>query len=222
MYARKISVFIALMLSGTINASANLVSNPSFENFTGTFGADGGRLLTSASTTLTDWTIVGGEIALLTTPNSYKLTPSEGNNFIDLAGYTNTGFPKGITQTLSGLVPGRDYAFAMDLGIRNGACIGTANDCHGPIQVMASIGGSSQTFTHDSADPGNIWGTFGFTFKATGSSEDLTIQGINLPAGNAYIGLDNVSVNAVPEPNLVWLFGVGAVLVGVRKIRRAR
>jgi len=222
MNERSRCVLVALVLLGTTDAFANLVSNPSFENVTGTFGGDGGRQLTSASTTLTDWNIAGGEIAVLRTSNSYHLAPSQGDNFLDLAGYSNTGFPKGITQSLSGLVPGQIYALALDLGILNGACIGLANDCHGPIKVMASIGGNSETFTHDSALPGNIWSTFGFNFKATASTEVLSIQGISLPPLNAYIGLDNVSVNAVPEPTVAWLFGAGFLLLGLRMIRRDR
>ena len=95
MNERSRCVLVALVLLGTTDAFANLVSNPSFENFTGTFGGDGGRQLTSASTTLTDWNIAGGEIAVLRTSNSYHLAPSQGDNFLDLAGYSNTGFPKG-------------------------------------------------------------------------------------------------------------------------------
>ena len=211
---------LPLMFVGMGTASANLVSNPSFETFAGTFGSDGGRQLTTGVATLTGWAITGGEIAILKNPNSYNLTPSEGNNFLDIAGYSNAGFPKGITQTLTGLTDGQTYALSMDLGIRNGACVGSGG-CTGPIQVTASVGGTSQTFTHNSTEPGNIWGTYGFNFTAVSPSMTLSLVGDSLPRGNQYIGLDNISVSAVPMPAAVWLFGSGLItLLGVPGIRR--
>ena len=55
---------LPLMFVGMGAASANLVSNPSFETFAGTFGSDGGRQLTTGVATLTGWAITGGEIAI--------------------------------------------------------------------------------------------------------------------------------------------------------------
>ena len=214
---------LAVMATG---ASAQIVTNGSFETFTGVFGGDGGAQLTSASTTLTGWTVVGGEIAVLKTPNAYSLAASVGNNFLDLAGYSNAGFPKGLSQVLNGLTAGQTYAFSMDLGIRNGACVSRGNNCHGPVQASATIGSTSQTFTEASAAAGNVWGTFGFNFVATGPSMTLTIDGVSLPAGNEFIGLDNVSVTpavaAVPEPETYALLLAGLALVGTfgRRARR--
>lgn len=196
---------LPLTLFGMNNAAANLVSNPSFEAFTGSFGGDGGSQLVVSSTTLTDWSITANEIAVIELPNSYSLTPSDGNNFLDLAGYTNSGFPKGISQILNGLTVGQTYTFAIDLGISNGNS--NCSGCSGPIQVTASIGSTSQTFTHNSADPGNIWGAYGFDFTADSPSVTLTILGTSVPPGGIYIGLDNISVQAVPLPAAVWLLG---------------
>ena len=130
---------------GTEAGAANLVTNPSFEIVTGPFGGDGGLQLAVGSTPLTGWTIVGAESAVLRTPNSYHLTASDGNNFLDLTGYTSAGFPKGVAQTLTGLIVGAAYHFGMDVGIRNGACVG-GGGCSGPVQVSATIGSVSQTF----------------------------------------------------------------------------
>ena len=99
----------AIGFTANESAMANLVTNGSFETFTGTFGSDGGAQLTSSSTALTGWTIEGGEVAVLTTPNSYNLTAADGVNFMDLTGYSNSGFPKGLTQNLSGLITGQTY-----------------------------------------------------------------------------------------------------------------
>jgi hypothetical protein len=214
----KLSVLVisAILASGL--AHANLVTNPGFETFTGTFGGDGGAQLTTSSTTLTGWSITNGEIAILKTPNSYSLSASEGINFLDLAGYTNTGLPKGISQSIVGLVTGQQYTLSLDIGIRNGACVHSTIDCGGPVSVSASIGASSQSFTHNSADPGNIWGTYGFVFTATDATMLLQIKGTSLPIGYQYIGLDNVSIDAVPLPSAAWLLGSGLLgLVGIAR-----
>jgi hypothetical protein len=204
---------VSLTLWSTNDASANLVTNPSFEDFTGTFGGDGGRQLTSTSTTLTGWAIVGGEIAILKTPNLYSLTALDGTNFLDLSGYSNSGFPKGVSQTLTGLTPGQTYVVELNIGIRNGGCVGGGDNCHGPVEVTATAGGVTQTFTENSATQGNVWGSFGFDFKATGTSTVLSLVGKSVPLGNEYIGLDKISVNAIPEPDVGWIIGSGVVLL---------
>ncbi len=222
----RLGVSLSLALGLAADVSANLVSNGSFETFTGVFGGDGGAQLVPVSTTLTGWTIVGGEVAVLKTPNSYSLTASDGNNFMDLAGYTNTGFPKGLSQTLTGLSAGQTYTFSMALGILNGNCGSVGPICHGPIEVSGSVGSTSQTFTHNSALPGNIWGSYGFDFVATDSTMTLTILGVSLPLRNAYIGLDDVSVVAanapVPEPETYALMLVGLALLGAATRRSRR
>lgn len=199
-------------------AHANLVTNPSFETFTGTFGGDGGAQLTTSSTSLTGWSVANGEIAVLRTPNSYSLIASEGVNFLDLAGYSNTGLPKGISQNIGGLSVGQQYMLSLDIGIRNGACVGFPSNCAGPVGVNASIGTASQTFTHNSADAENIWGNYGFIFTATTPAMSLQITGTSLPVGFQYIGLDNISVEAVPLPGAALLLGSGMLgLIGVMR-----
>jgi len=42
-----------------------------------------------------------------------------------------------------------------------------------------------------------------------------------VPPGREYLGLDNVSVSAVPMPAAVWLFGTGFLaMLGMSKVRR--
>ena len=215
----RIALFAVTVVVAT-SASAQIVQNGSFESFTGAFGGDNGAQLIGSSTTLTGWTIVGGEIAILKNPNAYNLTASDGVNFLDLAGYSNAGFPKGVSQVLTGLSAGQTYTLSVDLGIRNGACVSGGNNCRGPIQVSASVAGTSQAFTHSSTTDGNVWGTFSSNFVANDSSALLTVQGVSLPAGNQYIGLDNVSVSPVPEPTAWGLMLAGLVTAGVMGRRR--
>jgi hypothetical protein len=64
-----------------------------------------------------------------------------------------------------------------------------------------------------------------FNFVATGSSMPLTINGISVPAGNEFLGLDNVlvaGVAAVPEPETYALFLAGLAALGSFARRRGR
>ena len=205
----KVISLIGVMLLGVSNIEAALVANPSFETFTGSVLPDGGVQFFPSTTALTDWSVIGGEIALITTPNIYDLTASDENNFLDLAGYTNGGFPKGVSQTLTALTVGQSYVFSMDLGISNdnSAC----PNCGGPIGVEVGIGNMNQIFVHNSSEPGNIWMTYEFEFIADNINMPLTIVGNSAP-GN-YIGLDNISVSAVPLPSAVWLFISGIAIL---------
>lgn len=151
-----------------------------------------------------------------------NLSASGGVNFLDLAGYSNNGFPKGVTQTITGFSVGDTYTLSMDVGIRNGPCVSGGNNCHGPVQASAGIGSTSQTFTEDSSAAGNVWGSFGFDFVATSTTMDLSLQGISLPLGNAFIGVDNVSIvpATVPVPAAIWL--LGPAMAGLGFARRNR
>ena len=199
-------------------ASANGIANPGFETFTGSFGGDGGAQLPAGSTALTGWSVINGEIAILRAPNAYNLGASEGIYFLDLAGYGNAGFPKGLTQTLGGLTPGQDYALRLDIGIR--PCVSGASNCAGPVQVGVSVGALSEVFTHDADLPGDVWGTYRWVFTAGSASPALTLLGLSLPAGGQYIGLDNLSLTAVPLPAAAGLLAAG--LAGLLAAGRGR
>ena len=200
-------------------ADANLISNPSFEAFTGTYAGDGCRQLVASSTTVTDWTPVGAEIAICTTPNQYLITASDGANFLDIAGYQNT-LNKGVSQALTGLVVGQQYSFSADLGISNIAGCVPGATCAGPISVLVTVGATSQTLTHNSAGTGVQWATYGFSFVADSATATLTVMGSGLPGGGAFIGLDNLTLVAVPEPAIASLALIALGALGVARTRR--
>jgi hypothetical protein len=194
---------IFLLWLATSSTEAAIV-NPSFELFGGSLSIDGALSLPAGTTALTGWNVVGGQIAVLGSTNFWNLTPSDGEYFLDLTGRTAAGaagFPKGVSQTLTGLTVGQQYSVYMDLGVSNdnAACV----LCGGPVSVIASVGGTSATFVHNSVDSGNIWGTYGFSFLASSTAMDLTVLGESAPG--IYLGLDNVSVSAVPLPAAFWL-----------------
>ena len=197
-------------------AGAQHLVNGSFEDFSGNLRADQAAQLLPGSTALTGWSIVDGEIAILSNANPYGVATPNGEMFIDLSGDTSAGFPKGLRQTLTGLVPGQQYAVSLDLGILNGLCSGALR-CNGPVQVSASVGGIGQTFTHNTSAPGNAWSSYRLDFTASAAEMALTIQGVSLPQGNFYIGLDNVTVSAVPEPATWALALAGLVALAGRR-----
>jgi hypothetical protein len=217
-----------LAISTTL--SAQVVTNSSFEAFTSIFSGNGDAVLLAGSTQLTGWTVVGGESALLRNGNVYGLTSRSGANFLDLAGFTDRGFPKGISQSVTGLTVGQTYTFSMWLGTFNGPCAQVGfNRCSGPIEARATVGASSQTFTHNPTAAGNQWGNYTFNFAASSSTMLLLIEGISLPSGNAYIGLDDVSIVAattpppmgtVPEPRTYALMVAGLGVVSLLARRR--
>jgi len=85
--------------------------------------------------------------------NDYLLTSRSGTRFLDLAGYTNTGFPKGLQQSLTGLTVGQTDTFSMWLGVLNGSC-GPAgfNLCAGPVAWRGF--GNGAIATHASKSSG--------------------------------------------------------------------
>ena len=187
-------------------AGANLLANGGFETFTGTFAGDGGRQLLLGNTQMTGWTVVAGEIAILRVPNSYALTASEGTNFLDLVGYQNA-LTHGVNQSVSGLEVGRSYRFAADLGLSNIPSCVPGSTCTGPISVTVQISaGPTQVLTHDSSAPGNVWQRFSFDFIASATTVTVTVTATAKPAGGAYVGLDNLSLDEItPVPVLPYL-----------------
>lgn len=208
-----IRMLVVVILSGFGScASAQAIVNSSFEDFAGAFGADGGAELLVGQTQLTGWSIVS-RVAILTAPNSYGLSPSSGNNFLDLTSYSAVGFGagQGVEQVLSGLSVGAVYRVSMDLGICNAPCITGALNYGGPISLTASAAGTSQLFTHNSALPGNVWSNYSFTFAANSPSANLRITMAS--TAGAYVGLDNIAIVAVPENTTLLLFVCGLATI---------
>jgi hypothetical protein len=216
---RRLVLATIVSLGLGLPAHANLISNGSFETFTGAYAGDGCSQLGPSSTTLTGWTPVGNEIAVCKTPNSYLITASEGANFLDIAGYQNT-LNKGVSQALTGLVVGQQYSFAADLGISNNPSCLPGSTCGGPISVLVTIGSVSRTLTHNSSGTGVQWATYGFDFVADSTNPTLTVKGSALPPGGAFIGLDNLTLVAAPEPAIASLLAFAVGALGVACMRR--
>jgi hypothetical protein len=137
--------------------------------------------------------------------------PGPDTTFGAFFGATGNDFDT-ISQTFA-TTPGASYTLSFFYQVTN-----TMEPAHNGFDVLwngVSIGGG--LFPQFDVNPG--WGTFTFTEVATGPSTTLAFEGRNLPA---YDFLDDVSVEAVPEPSTLALLGLAAVGTGFVVYRRRK
>jgi hypothetical protein len=208
------TVACALLVSGAASA-ANLVTNGSFENgsFTDNTGQDTDSL-PLGSTAMTGWTVSGSEgLAWIGPTNPFGLTASDGSYFLDLTGYSDGAPFSGVTQTIS-TVAGAHYSLTFDLGSSTNWGI--------PDGITASAGSTSGTFTSTNTTSTNAWESETLNFTAAGTSTAISLLG---EQGDAYIGLDDVSVvetsGPIPEP-ATWVMLIGGMAAVGAAARRRR
>lgn len=214
--------------NGTAHATS-LVANGSFED--GAYsGSDSFMTLNAGSTAIDDWTVESGSIDWI---NGYWAA-KDGQRSIDLAGE----YKHGLISTTINTVKGQGYRVQFDIA---------GNPDRDYEKTMLGLAAVPVEEGQEPASPvyfnfvqtGNThtnmgWVTRYFDFVATSAETtlyfgDITGQlidgvldpGINLD--EAYgAALDNVTVEAVPEPSTFALLGAGLVAAGMlrRKTRR--
>ena len=108
-----------------------------------------------------------------------------------------------ISQIINDLVSGSSYLISGNYSLEAGQAGGT------PSFGVAIDG----TFLFEvAASPNGGWQSFSFLYVATSSSSELSLVAqINGRTDVAY-RIDNISMEAVPEPNSLCLVGVGGIM----------
>jgi choice-of-anchor C domain-containing protein len=208
--AMKSAVAVAVLALGVslgaVGASANLVTNGSFELGNNLPGA-GFNTKGNGSTDIAGWTVGGNSVDWIST----YWPATDGNLSLDL-----NGNGKGSISQAINVVAGQKYTLTFDFARNTDG--GGLNET-----VKISLPGTAPTpvtFTAFGSAQANQWVTVGYEFVAaiTGSAL-LTFAGVgaNDPFG---IALDNVNVSAVPLPGALLLLLSG--LAGVGALGRSR
>ena len=226
---RKLSVAVAVLTVAALPASASLV-NGGFDdtdrNFSANYLDPGEMRLFDGSTAISGWTVVapglGDNISWNNASNPYGLTASPGNPsqfFLDLTGWNDgaNGVYAGVRQSVS-TVNGQQYVLKFDVGSDT-----RYNGAEPGIQVYIDNAPVGSAFYSPLIGLNN-WASYSLTFTASGASTDLLLQGVMMPGSSVVynIGLDNVTLTAVPEPSTVCAAALLAIPAGISALRAWR
>jgi hypothetical protein len=169
--------------------------------------------LAVGATDMTGWTVQNASLAWIGPLNPFSLAASDGGYFLDLSGYHDNAPYAGVQQIISTTI-GAQYHLSFDIG--TDPLYDSAS-----VSVMVTGGVGPTTFTSNPVTP-NQWQTFGLDFIASSVSTTSELDG-QASTDQKYIGLDNVSVVAIPEPGTLTLIAGPGLLVFAawRRLRKA-
>lgn len=197
----------AAILGVGLPSYGSLLTNGSFES--GAFvpdplyPGDDTMNLTVGATDMTGWTAENADLAWIGPSNPFGLSASDGGYFLDLSGFHDNAPYGGVQQTVSTTI-GTQYRLSFDIGTD------PAYDS-AAVSVNVTGTGGPALFTSAPASP-NRWETFTFDFTATSASTTIELDG-QAATNEKYLGLDNVSLEAIPEPGTLVLVGGPGLLV---------
>jgi hypothetical protein len=226
MLARKLSIiFITAIGSAMLTSSmarANLVTNGSFEFYTGSAPKD-----YFSVTMPTNWG--GGLFDTLDAPGTADdpLSPGlavygpfpaispDGGNFVQSDSTPSLSLP--VTQTIPGLTVGQSYtvSFYQAAGQQQGGTGASTN------QWQVSLGSQTQLSTPMSIPQGGIypWNAQTMSFSATSTSEVLSFIAVGSGGVPPQVFLDGVDMEAnVPEPSAALLLGGIGTVIAIGKV----
>jgi hypothetical protein len=208
---------LALAVFVPLPASANLIANGGFELGTFTGGISLAQQIQPGDSTLPNWTVSNAPFTWYASGWSNNLpqtplNPHTGSFGVNLAdGSVNTIT---LSETFH-VVPFQQYQLSFWVGNFS------ANNGPAGLNVNITDGTSNTLLLSEALAPAtngsHTWTQFKFKFFADGTSNTLSFSEIN---GPSYIGLDDVSVTAVPEPATWTMMIVGFAGVGFLAYRR--
>ena len=207
----RLSLVITLLGAALAASAQNLIVNGGFEN--PVVGNGNLGIYSGGSTAITGWTVTGTDVLILDTnygePGNgiARFASQEGVQSLDITGSANTGLADGVRQTISTAM-GMTYRVSFSVGRAQSSV--NSSLYNSPSTVRLSIGGGPLTsYTNSNSTSGTTnWQSFTTSFVATGTSTDVAF--LNGTPDNSFAGLDNVSVQAVPEPASLAALGLGA------------
>lgn len=219
-----------LLVAGRASAQINYVQNPSFEatqypadslnEVTGTT-TDGWFYNQIGTTSYTHEYIINGNVQDLS--GNYFGTTPYGSQYLGLNAIRNNSFHSIASQAVNGLTVGQTYMLTLYIANLDGA---TDPKIGLTIEPNATGTGTSQVsmiFTAPAGGPAGD-GTINFvpesvTFTATSNVIDFNI---NNQSKTGVMGIDNVSLVAVPEPGPVAAVLMGTAGLATVVLRRRR
>ena len=180
--------------------AGNIVVNGSFEAYqiSGNYYQ---AVFAGDTTTIPGWTVGTSTTAGVDVVQGAGWWSEDGTQGIDMAG---TPGPGSLAQTLA-TASGAEYLLSFWVS-SNG----------GPFDNGLTVDWNATQLATISSPAQGTWEQFSYQVTGTGSDTLIFLDNI---AGNAGPLLDNVGVQAIPEPATFGLIGVGLLLVG-RRLRR--
>jgi hypothetical protein len=160
---------------------------------------------------VTGWNIVdNGDMLLIAGATPY------GNQHLEIGGFGGA-VQNSIDQLVGGFTPSLTYRVTFSIASQ---WANQDNSSGAQVEVSFPSGSStvSQVFTAPAVDNWQSWQTYTYDFVATAASVD--IQFLQITHGFDDVGIDNISIEAVPEPSTFALGALGLVGAGLAALRR--
>jgi hypothetical protein len=206
----KSAVLAILLCTLSLSAQATLI-NGSFEiasidpadSSTGAFALSGSEInyWTATGNSTVDYMVDGAFGPLYSPTFGSGLASQDGNYFVDLTGGDQNDFGS-IEQTINTTL-GQDYLLSFWIA---GSNLFEDFGDGGPLNVDLS-GVFNQSFT-GSRNSATDWQLQTVMFTGTGGAATLRFTGRQMD-DCCFIGLDNVSIKALPEPGTLWMLLLG-------------
>lgn len=204
------SLCTALALLGASASAVNLIQNGSFE-----IGPDPGTFISlgNGNTSITGWTVGGAGIDYIGT----YWQPQDGARSIDL-NQLNLGSVSQQVTTVAGQLYRISFWMSGNPDGNNSNSQFLLNFNAFDTVNNATVFSQNASYQNPHTRTNMLWEQRTFEFTASSSSTLLTFAGV-APPGAFGAALDNISMEAVPEPFTMALMG-GAAATAFARVRR--